>query len=631
MLAVLFVFIVMLVPQKVFAEVTGSGTEADPYVAGNATDLTTALANGKNSTSTVYVQLSSDITYTDSNQFTIYSNVVINGLKDNTVGSYYKMLKTGTSQTTATAGFYLNASGYDVTFRNLSFGDSTYSYYQTYYGILLGYSYQVDFTMENVDYYGSAGGQPLCNYNVGTTFTFAGTNNFNVQAGAYSQEFMEGCNVSFADDSNTTINHVSADGYGFIYNSTSNSTTTINIGANAVVNVNTNRTYFTFNNSTVNFTMADSAEFIYTCTAAGFNFSNSASTTSTYTVGNNATFAVSGAGKVGNLVAAKATFNATTPAEISFENTSSASGLFNGTSTLTTDSGYLFDYTVSGTTTTKDAAASSVSLQDSSFATGVTKVVYYPQTVLSYDAAGNVADASADANAISTLDVTNPSVSHSYTLSSAEYKVYTTSPLASDADITSTDSQTTITNSTTADYSGTTTTGVFSLSDVPAGTYTVFMRGTTTSSTGRITQTTDWVATTVTVAKSALYVTIPVNMTFAIVDNAEFTSAESYSTTNKSNYPVTFGIDSVTEASGVTLVEDVNNTTATNPLYLGLRSTADSSSEIPFITSASTKKTFLLSSFGGMVPFELVGQYGGSVSYTGITDLQYTLTVVIGS
>ncbi|MHC5375392.1 hypothetical protein ACYSNU_16610 [Enterococcus sp. LJL120] len=626
---------IVLTPEKASAAVTGSGVESDPYIVENATDLTTALKNGDGSTSTLYIQLNNDITYTDSDSFIIYSNVVINGLKNNTAGSYYKMLKTGTSTTTSTAGFYVNASGYDVTYENLSFGDSSYTYYQTYYGIILNYNAQVDLTIRNVDYFGSNGGQPLCNYNGNTTFTFEGTNNFNVASGSNSQEFMEGANLTFAADSTTNIEQTSSGNTAFIYNSTSTDstqTTTINVESNAYVNITTNKRYFVYDRNYVNLNLADSAVFLYSASSYGFNPANGTGTASTYTIGNNATLSLTGAGRVGSSGSATMAINATTPAEISFENTS-GTGLFSSTSTLTptTMDAYLWDYTVGGVTTKKSAATTSTSLTDSAFATNVAKVVYYPKSILSFDATSTVADGTSDTKATSNLDITNLNASSSYSLTNVEYKIFSTSPLSDDADLSTDSNQSIITNASNADYAGETTANSVSLTEVLAGTYTVFVRGTAISSSGRLTQTTDWVSQVVTVDRSTLVVSIPIEMTFSIIDNAEFTSADSYTVTNQSNYPATMGIQSVTSVPGITLVNDVNNTTATNPLYLALRDTSDASSEIPFISDGSTTNSFSMNGFGGEDTFNLVGQYGGTVSYTSVQDIQYTLTVVIGS
>lgn len=614
---------------RAFAD--GSGTEADPYLVNNSADLKSYLALGNNSSTTLYIQLTGDITYTDSDRFTIYSNVVINGLKDNTAGSYYKMLKTGTSTTTSSAGFYLNASGYDVTFENMSFGDASYSYYQTYYGILLGGGNQVDLTVRNVDYYGRAGGQPFYNSNIQTTFTFDGNNNFNVQPGTNSQEFLEGVNVTFAEGSTTNISHNSSGSLSLFYNSTSSNQMAITIGANATVNIVTNKTYFTYDTN-VNFTMGDSAKFTYLATASGFNFVSLSSYQSNYSIGNNATFSVSGAGKIESSNSATATFTVTNPAEISFENTSS-SGLFNSSVTLspTTQNDYLFDYTVGGQSTTKTASTSSTTLNDAAFATNLTKLRYYPYATASFDATGDVTNASGGLSATSVINVSNIAISNSYSLSNVEYKIFSTSPLADGADITTTESQDTITNSSDADYSDSITTDSFSIEQVPAGTYTIFLRATGSSSSGSITQTTQWVAETVTLEKSVLNVTVPSNMAFAVIDNAAFTSPNTYYVTNHTNYGITFGIDSITtEVSDITLVEDISTSDATNPLYLALKGESDGTT-LPFVTSASTKPAFSISPFSDPYNFLLIGQYGGTVNTNGIRTLPYTLTYVIGS
>ena len=596
------------------------------YVVNTADELVAALEKGKTlaSNETLNIKLNNDISYPDSTSFKIYSNVVINGLNDAT-GEKFKMLRSGTSTISGTAGFTLTANGYNVTYEDLSFGDSTYSTVQTYYGILLGTSYQTNFTMRNVDYYGQNGAQPLCNYNKDTIFRFEGTNNFTSRAGTNAQEFIEGRNIVFGSGSKTNIQHNTGTAIDrFIYNSTSggSSGTTITLEDNAYVNIDTDKRYVIYI-SPLTYNIGKNATFIYNANSYGVNFGYD--TPSTYNIDTNATLKLSGYGKFSSIGTQVATFNVTDPSEVSFENTS-GSGLFTRTSTMipktTTD--YLFDSTIEGTTTTKDAPKTSISLMDSTFGTGVNKVVYYPKALVTYDATSSVVDAVADTPVESDINISNIAVNLPYTYITSEYKLYT-SPIVDETTINTDDSQNKITNDTSFTGIGNIMSTTQTISNVKAGTYTLYLRANTENPSGKNVST-PWVAKTITVRKTTMNVTIPVEMTFTTLDNSEFTSKDQYEIQNNTNYGTKFGIESVTNVNGVTLVGDKNDTTSTNPLYLALKNTEGK--EIPFIETG-TKSNFDMTPFGGITKLNLVGKYSGPISMTNEQKISYTLTTKI--
>lgn len=595
------------------ASANGDGTNDNPYVVNSVSSLNDALATSgtfESTNGTLYITLSSDITYTSSDSFKIASNIVING-------DGHAMLYTGTNYTTSTAGYFVTKDGYDVTFSHITFGNSDYSANQTYYGILLGYNRKTNLTVNNVTYYGKNGGQPFVNYNPNSTVTFTGTNTFSSIAGTAAQEFLEGTNVIFDENSVTNISQNTAEGLAVFWNSTLGSKTlNISLKRNAKVNIQTNKPYFSYDEP-LSLSLAESAQLNINNSAYGVRMTLNRA--STINMASNSSFSAIGNGKFGEGATGQTTtFAVSDPAAINIQNTASSVGLFAYSPVIVPNNtaDYSFDYIIGATQSTLAAAKATINLSDSLFDKNVTQVTYRPDIIATATVSSYVQSSPVQSQIL----LNNLGVNQPFTYKSARYKVYTT-PIVPIDTINQSDNQNTIEQSTTSLYSGTVTNTSGQLTNIKAGTYTIYIKIAASSSDGLVTS--RWLAKTVTVPKSVLNITVPISMTFTAVDNAMFASPVHYEITNQSNFDTAFGVSAITGgANTVNLVDDINTTTQSNPLYLALQDT--NGTTMPLIQS-ETKTTFDVAAFNGSSRFRLIGQYGGALASSNKQTLDYNL------
>lgn len=610
-IVIFFVFFAYSIHSTVSAS-GGAGTISDPYTVGSASELGSALNTGSSiaASETLYIKLTANITYGSSDSFKIISNV-------NVDGNGYAMRYTGTNYTSGTAGYTLTQSGYNVTYTNLTFGSPDYSANQTYYGILLGNSYQTNLTVNNVTYYGKNGAQPFCNYNANTVITMTGTNNFtSIPDGIYDQEFMEGANLVFGENSVTNIVQNTTEGSAVFWNSASNTTFNMTLKKKSKVNISSSKTTFSYAYP-MNIVMDESSSLNITSTTYGVTMSSGA--VSTVSMARDASFKATGNGKFSSQASGYTTnFNVTDPSSISFENTSSSKGTFASPPKITpsTTTAYALDSYVGTNKTTKDAATTAFSLSDSSFDTNTNKVIYYAKIIPTAFVSSNVTSEPVVSQILfSGLGINSP-----YTYTSTQYKVYESAQIT--GDITTSANQSVIENSTSYLYSSTVTDTKSQLSKIKEGSYVIYLKINATSSSGNVAS--QWISETVTVDSTNLNITVPITMTFLALDNSAFTSDTSYTVVNHSNFDTNFGISAVTGGdSTINLVEDLSTTDKSNPLYLALKNT--NGVKMPLIQSG-TKTKFAVSAFDGISQFNLIGQYGGALSTMKQQKLNYIMS-----
>ncbi|MGG5329809.1 hypothetical protein [Enterococcus sp. AZ163] len=246
----------------------GDGTETNPYRVTNFQELKDALATSVASGQTQYIQLQNDIVY----------NTTGTSIKQNTVidGNGYALLYDGTAY--GTAHFGTGANNISVTYKNLTFGNSTYPN-SSWYGILYTSNSNVSFTVENVNYTIQRGSQPFWgNNNAGNTLTFKGKNNFSSSGNSYGGEFVEGYrSVTFAEGSDTTIYNDSTDATAIFY-STSQSVT---VEKNASLAIESSKTYLFYGGAALN--VQEQGNFSYK-NIYGVNSTSSTATLSTGTL-----------------------------------------------------------------------------------------------------------------------------------------------------------------------------------------------------------------------------------------------------------------------------------------------------------------------------------------------------------
>lgn len=597
--------------KKVSAD-TGTGTSSDPYVINSISDIQPALDKGKNisSTDTLYIKLNSDISYSSSDSFKIYSNLSIDGSKNSSEN--YAMKYTGTSYTSGSAGYTLTKSGLSVSFNNMTFGDSSFSSNQTYYGILLGTSYQVNFYANDITYYGNNGAQPFCNYNVNTVVTLQGNNTFTSKAGNSSQEFFEGDNLIFDSNSHTNIAHNTSTGVSsLIYNSTSSSLLNITIKNNASVNIDTNKPYFTYG-SAVNLNIGENSSFNFNNNTSGATFSNAYLTT--INSSKNSSINITGNGLVGANSSSQTTINSTTPQSINFENNSGGTGLFKNNITLnnTDPSGYSFHYYINKVESVMDASNSSYVLNDNNIKSNLTQLKYYATPQLSFSAESNVENSPTLSQIIiSNVIMTNNDLNY------YQYKIYKKDII--DGDINSSTNQSLITNDQNSTYSGTGT-ATKTIDKVISGEYTVYVKGFSNNN-----GSTNWTKQTVNVKKTLLNITLPVDIKFNVIDNSQFSSS-SYQFINNSNFDTTFNISNVSKLGNTdtNLVGSIVDDTPQNSIYLALKS---QNATLPFDQTGQNSGTDSITGFGGINKFNIIGQYKGPISTTNSKNVSYKLSL----
>ncbi|WP_239253757.1 pectate lyase-like adhesive domain-containing protein [Listeria ilorinensis] len=217
----------------------GNGTETNPYLVSTFQELKDAFATPVAAGETQYIQLQNDIIY-DSTFIYIKQNTVIDG-------NGHALLYNGTNY--GTAHFSTNANNIDVTYKNLTFGNSEYPN-SSYYGILYTHDSNVHFTVENINYNILNGCQPFWgNNNSGNTLTFKGKNNFYSSGKSYGGEFVEGFpTVTFADNSETTVYNDSPNASAVFYSLNQS----VTIGKQASLAIEASKPYLFYNSATLN-------------------------------------------------------------------------------------------------------------------------------------------------------------------------------------------------------------------------------------------------------------------------------------------------------------------------------------------------------------------------------------------
>lgn len=217
----------------------GDGTEANPYLVTTFQELTDVLAASVAAGQTQYIQLQNNIVY-NANYIYIKQNTVIDG-------NGHAFLYSGTNYDTAQLS--AGASNINITYKNLSFGNSTYPN-NSWYGILYAGGYTGNnLTVEDVTYTMQNGSQPFWGNNgAGNTLTFKGKNNFYSSGRSYGGEFIEGYrNVTFAAGSDTTV-YNDAPGATAIFYSTGQ---TVTVEKNASLSIETSKPYLFYNSATL--------------------------------------------------------------------------------------------------------------------------------------------------------------------------------------------------------------------------------------------------------------------------------------------------------------------------------------------------------------------------------------------
>lgn len=312
------------------------GTEANPFLAGTASELRNVLNTIRTDPGTgiYYVRLTNNIFYNASDVFDIHKNVVIDGQ------GFHMLYANNASTIASSTGFRIRTSGIEATLRNMNFGSDTLTdasgrVYDnnTYYGIIgSAGTTGIIFTaiLENVNYHARTGAQPFLTWNQQSWFIFKGENTFTSRAGTSSQEFMEGYNVIFAEGSKTTIDHQTELHTGFFFaygtggSAGSDGRLRITVEENAEVHIISSKQNFTFGADVI-FTIAENAKFFYRQTAnRPLNFSNTRATTININKDAQATFLSHGRINSGGSV----TFNVNEPDFIRFQNTGNTNGLF---------------------------------------------------------------------------------------------------------------------------------------------------------------------------------------------------------------------------------------------------------------------------------------------------------------
>ncbi|EOH95274.1 hypothetical protein [Enterococcus pallens] len=288
----------------------GDGTEANPYRVTTFQELKDALATSVTAGQTQYIQLQNDIVY-NTNYTYIKQNTVIDG-------NGHAFLYNGTDY--GTAHFSTGANNISVTYKNLTFGNSTYPN-SSWYGILYTSNSNVSFTVENINYTIQRGSQPFWgNNNAGNTLTFKGKNNFYSSGNSYGGEFVEGYrSVTFAEGSDTTVYNDSTDATAVFY-STSQSVT---VEKHASLAIESSKTYLFYGSATLN--VQEQGNFSYK-NIYGVNSTSSTATLSTGTL--TANFAKDSIGHfttdVNGFSGPNPTFNLNSPDYIVFDATSSS-------------------------------------------------------------------------------------------------------------------------------------------------------------------------------------------------------------------------------------------------------------------------------------------------------------------
>lgn len=583
------------------------GSSAQPYTVGSASELKEVLT--KSTPGTLYIKLKNDITYTTEN-FKIGSDINING-------DGHAMLYAGNNYITNSRGYTLSGAGYHVNFNNIDFGNATFKYGQTFYGILSTNYNQVDLTVENVNYYGRNGAQPFCMYNGNSTVLIKGKNSFkSITGGSSGQEFMEGAQLIFDRNSSTNIEHSTDSSQALFWNSVGSSAPfDLQLKENAQVNINTNKKYISYGTG-LNVQVANRAKLSIGSSNYGTTFTNNKQ--ANLSLASEASLKVKGAGEVGSESSAPINLNVTDPNWVSFENTK-GSKVFNTDVNVQqqTQSNYSLDSISGSDRKTRDAPKGNFGWKNNQIDPNKTnKAIYRPEIKALANVKSNV-----NTNPlVSELLFTELQANNPYAYQSMEYKVYE-KPIVSDV----TNQQSIIENDHAALYKGSVTTSQETLSKVKAGSYTIYFKVIGKLEDESITS--DWIEKTITVNKSPLNVTVPLDMSFSVIDNNPFKSVDQYHIINHTNFETSFNISSVSGGTkDINLVNAISNNTPNRSLYLALKDTK--SNELPFVASSPNNK-ISVSPFDGTSTFNVVGQYKGSIKYSEKEKLNYKLKLEI--
>lgn len=289
----------------------GAGTEESPYLVTSFQELTDTLKKTVAAGQTQYIQLQNDIIY-NTTGIPIIQNTVIDGNGN-------ALLYNGTSY--SVAHFKSNADNINVTYKNVSFGNSTYPN-SSWYGILYaGTKTGNQLTVENINYNIQNGSQPFWGgNNTGNTLTLKGKNTFHSSGTENGGEFVEGYRyVTFAENSDTTIYNDAPGATAVFYSSSQ----TVTIEKNASVAIESSKAHLFYNSATLN--VQEQGKFSYK-TIYGTNDKSNTANLCTGTL--TANFAADSIGHfttdVNNFTGTNPTFNLNSPDYVVIDSTSSS-------------------------------------------------------------------------------------------------------------------------------------------------------------------------------------------------------------------------------------------------------------------------------------------------------------------
>lgn len=600
----------------------GEGTVTNPYTAGTVGELKDVLTAIKNDvgTGTYYLNLTENIVYSGADVFEIYKSIEINGQGN------YMLYENSSSTTEANVGYRIKVSGLQVKIKNLNFGSSTLTddkgnVYgnQSYYGIIgAGGSsaIQFDATLENVNYYGKTGAQPLLTWNTESTFTMMGENHFKSEVGSNSQEFMEGYNLFFAKGSKTTIDHQTSASssllYGYGTGGSGDRKMRVTLEEDAEVDFTSSKTYFTYGSNGLILTIGKGAEFFYTQTDnKALTFTNTSSASAEINAQKDSQMTVLSGGRITSSGAI--TMNVNEPNWLRFKNTATT-GLFNKNVTFNRldgnvgeIGGYQFNYLSASQELLKKevAGASTLTLADNYFENPSLKQAIYQKKIKIIDWESFSDVDVGRSNLITTIKDYDPSertlTNNTFKLSKErlwtgdEIKNETAQQEIEDA---TDETQGMVTSETSAS-------STWHVEELISGSYYVYVK-----ISGTINEDPElqifaseslWVEKEVEIAKSPLSVEVPLELLFQVREVGAFDTKESAQPIlSESNYPIDFTIDSVQDLSvesPITLVDQVTagesnqlrlqlaatNDTILGPLIVG-ENTVDSLTIAPFLT-----------------------------------------------
>lgn len=614
----------------------GEGTLESPYTAATADELIRVMSeiNNDSGSGTYYVALTADIVYTDADVFEFYKNVEIDGQN-------HHMLYTNASNSTASnTGYRVKISGLRIKLKNMNFGSATLTdengvIYgnQSYYGILGAGSLSVlsfDAVFENVNYYGKTGAQPLLAWHTESTFTFEGKNEFVSEAGANSEEFMEGNNITFAKDSTTIINHQTSTNLALFYGSASGGSgdrkIRVTLEENANVQLTSSKDYFSYDGTGLIFTIGQNAKFLYEQTGnKPMNFTNGQAAEINF--GANSQTSMISQGRFnsnGNVV-----MNADEPDFVRFQNTSNTNGLFARNMTFNRIDGvageiggYQFSYLATDQSLQKKevVGAGTATLNDSYFTNTALKQAIYQKKI-------NITDWKAQPSVAvgqSQLDTTINAYEPASRIGKATTFKLSTKQLWSETDLTTEEAQQQV------ELADENTDGMIAVEEtagmtwtkekLPAGTYFVYTKiaGAVNDDPELQAYLTEslWVEQQVEVVKSPLSVEVPLEMIFESKTEGAFDTASSTKPIiSSSNYPIDFTIGTLQDLTADSSVVLVNQFSGGNhnELILNLVAT-DGTTMGPLVVGQNNVDRLEIAPFlTEPIELYLAGEFSGNI------------------